>query len=85
MRPAHKRRILLFHPFGYKVDSVLYIKRYTGFVLIAYYLPMRKAEIIILTWQEIILKTEFIVLGGQRTKNKKPEGRFRRILRLLTS
>ena len=38
-----------------------------------------------LTGQEIILKTEFIVLGGQRTKNKKPEGRFRRILRLLTS
>ena len=46
---------------------------------------MRKAEIMNLTWQEIILKTEFIVLGDQRTKNKKPEGRFRRILRLLTS
>ena len=38
-----------------------------------------------LTWQEIILKMEFIVLGAQRTKNKKPEGRFCRILRLLTS
>ena len=41
-----------------------------GLVLIAYYLPMRQAEILDLTWQEIDLKTGFIRLGGQRTKNK---------------
>ena len=28
---------------------------------------MRKAEIMNFTWQDIILKTEFIILGGQRT------------------
>ena len=31
---------------------------------------MRQAEIINLTWQEIDLKTGFIRLGGDRTKNK---------------
>lgn len=41
-----------------------------GLVLIAYYLPMRQAEIMDLTWQEIDLKTGFIRLGGERTKNK---------------
>ena len=41
-----------------------------GLVLIAYYLPMRQAEIMNLTWQEIDLKTGFIRLGGERTKNK---------------
>ncbi|RTZ87716.1 MAG: hypothetical protein DSY96_00535 [SAR324 cluster bacterium] len=41
-----------------------------GLVLIAYYLPMRQAEIMNLTWQEIDLKTVFIRLGGERTKNK---------------
>ena len=41
-----------------------------GLVLIAYYLPMRQAEIMNLTWQEIDLKTGFIRLGGHRTKNK---------------
>ena len=41
-----------------------------GLVLIAYYLPMRQAEILDLTWQEIDLKTGFIRLGGQRNKNK---------------
>jgi len=41
-----------------------------GPVLIAYYLPMRQAEILNLTWKEIDLKKGFIRLGGQRTKNK---------------
>ena len=41
-----------------------------GLVMIAYYLPMRQAEIMNLTWQEIDLKTGFIRLGGERTKNK---------------
>jgi integrase len=41
-----------------------------GQVLLAYYLPMRQAEIINLTWQEIDLKTGFIRLGKERTKNK---------------
>jgi len=41
-----------------------------GLVLIAYYLPMRQAEILNLTWQEIDLKMGFIRLGGDRTKNK---------------
>ena len=41
-----------------------------GSVLIAYYLPMRQAEILNLTWEEIDLKNQFIRLGGQRTKNK---------------
>ena len=41
-----------------------------GLVLIAYYLPMRQAEILNLTWQEIDLKRGFIRLGGDRTKNK---------------
>ena len=45
-------------------------KSLKGLVLIAYYLPMRQAEILNLTWQEIDLKTGFIRLGGQRTKNK---------------
>ena len=41
-----------------------------GPVLIAYYLPMRQAEILNLVWGEIDLKNQFIRLGGQRTKNK---------------
>ena len=41
-----------------------------GLVLTAYYLPMRQTEIMNLTWQEIDLKTGFIRLGGERTKNK---------------
>jgi integrase len=41
-----------------------------GPVLICYYLPMRQAEILNLTWEEIDLKNQFIRLGGQRTKNK---------------
>ena len=41
-----------------------------GHVLIAYYLPMRQAEILNLTWKEIDLINGFIRLGGQRTKNK---------------
>ena len=41
-----------------------------GIVLIAYYLPMRQAEILNLTWKEIDLKRRFIRLGGNRTKNK---------------
>ena len=41
-----------------------------GFVLIAYYLPMRQEEIINLTWKEIDFKHGFIRLGGNRTKNK---------------
>ena len=39
-------------------------------VLFAYYLPMRQAEILNLTWNEIDLKSRFIRLGGLRTKNK---------------
>lgn len=38
--------------------------------MIAYYLPMRQAEIINFTWEEIDLNNKFIRLGGQRTKNK---------------
>ena len=41
-----------------------------GPVLIAYYLPMRQAEILNLAWEEIDLINGFIRLGGQRTKNK---------------
>ena len=41
-----------------------------GFVLIAYYLPMRQEEIINLTWEEIDFKHGFIRLGVNRTKNK---------------
>lgn len=41
-----------------------------GPVLIAYYLPMRQAEILNLTWKEIDLINGFIRLSGQRTKNK---------------
>ena len=41
-----------------------------GHVLIAYYLTMRQAEILNLTWKEIDLINRFIQLGGQRTKNK---------------
>ena len=43
-----------------------------GQVLIAYYLPMRQAEIINLTWKEIDLKIGCIRLGKERTKNKTP-------------
>ena len=41
-----------------------------GPVLIAYYLPMRQAEILNLSWEEIDLNNKFIRLGGHRTKNK---------------
>ena len=41
-----------------------------GIVLIGFYLPMRQAEILNLTWKEIDLKMRFIRLGGERTKNK---------------
>jgi integrase len=41
-----------------------------GFVLIAYYLPMRQEEITNLTWGEIDFKHGFIRLGVNRTKNK---------------
>ena len=41
-----------------------------GPVLLAYYLPMRQAEILNLVWEEIDLKNQFIRLSGQRTKNK---------------
>jgi len=41
-----------------------------GIVLIGFYLPMRQAEILNLTWKEIDLKMGFIRLGGERTKNK---------------
>ena len=41
-----------------------------GPVMIAYYLPMRQAEILNLTWEEVDLNNQFIRLGGQRTKNK---------------
>ena len=41
-----------------------------GLVLIAYYLPMRQAEILNLTWDEIDFKNTFIRLGASRTKNK---------------
>ena len=41
-----------------------------GPVLIAYYLPMRQAEILNLAWEEIDLINKFIRLGAQRTKNK---------------
>ena len=44
-----------------------------GPVLIAYYLPMRQAEILNLTWKEIDLINGFIRLGGQRTKKKPVE------------
>ncbi len=53
-----------------------------GFVLIAYYLPMRQEEIINLTWEEIDFKHGFIRLGVNRTKIK-PLGLFLCILRLL--
>ena len=38
--------------------------------MIAYYIPMRQAEILNLAWEEIDLNNQFIRLGGQRTKNK---------------
>ena len=41
-----------------------------GIVLMGFYLPMRQAEILNLTWKEIDLKMGFIRLGGERTKNK---------------
>ena len=41
-----------------------------GPVLIAYYLPMRQAEILNLSWEEIDLNNKFIRLGGQCSKNK---------------
>ena len=41
-----------------------------GIVLIGFYLPMRQAEILNLTWKEIDLKMGFIRLGGERTKKK---------------
>ena len=41
-------------------------------MLIAYYLPMRQAEIINLTWKEIDLKTGIFRLGKERIKNKTP-------------
>ena len=40
------------------------------FMLTGFYLPMRQAEILNLTWKEIDLKMGFIRLGGVRTKNK---------------
>jgi len=42
-----------------------------GLVLIAFYIPMRQAEILDLRWEEIDLKHGFIRLGGKRTKNKR--------------
>jgi len=42
-----------------------------GQVLIAYYLPMRRAEILNLRWEEIDFKVGLIRLGVERTKNKK--------------
>jgi len=41
-----------------------------GIVMIGFYLPMRQAEILNLTWEEIDLKMGFIRLGGLRTKTK---------------
>ena len=41
-----------------------------GFVLIAYYLPMRQEKIINLTWEEIDFKHGFIRIGVNPTKNK---------------
>ena len=41
-----------------------------GPVLIAFYLPMRQAEILKLTWDKIDFKSEFIRLSGKQTKNK---------------
>ena len=41
-----------------------------GPVLIAFYLPMRQAEILKLTWDQIDFKSEFIRLSGKQTKNK---------------
>jgi len=39
-------------------------------VLMAYYLPMRRAEILKLTWDEVDLDTGFIRLPADRTKTK---------------
>ena len=44
-----------------------------GPVLIAFYLPMRRAEILNMQWEEIDFVHEFLRLGRDRTKNK--EGR----------
>ena len=44
-----------------------------GPVLIAFYLPMRRAEILNMQWEEIDFVHEFLRLGKDRTKNK--EGR----------
>ena len=41
-----------------------------GPVLMAFYLPMRRGEILELLWDEIDFKLGFILLGGNRTKNK---------------
>jgi integrase len=41
-----------------------------GPVLIAFYLPMRQAEILKLTWDKIDFKSGFIRLSGKQTKNK---------------
>ena len=41
-----------------------------GIVLMGFYLPMRQAEILNLTWDEIDFEMGFISLGGERTKNK---------------
>ena len=46
-----------------------------GFVLIAYYLPMRQKEIINLTWEEIDFKHGFIRIGVIEQKTK-PLGLF---------
>ncbi len=40
-----------------------------GLVLIGYYQPMRQAEIMNLSWDEIDFDHGFIRLGGERTKN----------------
>ena len=41
-----------------------------GPVLMAFYLPMRRGEILELLWDEIDFKLGFILLGGNGTKKQ---------------
>jgi integrase len=52
-------------------------------VTVAYYLGMRKSEMVKLTWGEVDLQDGFIRLYGGRTKNKSGRSRFLFTRRLL--
>lgn len=66
-----RERVLSMEEFGNLHDECS--QHIKPVVLMAFYMGLRKSEILKLTWNEVDLENGFIRLGGVRTKNK--EGR----------